>query len=258
LIAPADLRIDGDGPENVVLLHGWPDTLALWDKQVEALQGRYRCVRFTLPGFSGAPLQRVPSLDELMQMLAQAIEATCGDAPVTLVLHDWGCVFGYEYAMRHPTRVRRIVAADIGDAGSRAHVASLSLPAKLGMLGYQRWLALAWRTGGRLGDLMTRRLVGAMHVPEPQRVHAGLNWPYQLQAEGGLKRMHPVNPRCPLLFLYGRRKPFMFHSPTWADAVAQRPGCAVHGLDAGHWLMLSRADEFNEQMLRWLAAAPPG
>ena len=42
---------DGDRGPVVLMLHGWPDTRSLWDDQVAALSARYRCVRFTLPGF---------------------------------------------------------------------------------------------------------------------------------------------------------------------------------------------------------------
>lgn len=254
MIEPDELRVDGQGDEVVVLLHGWPDTLRLWDGQVAALQDRYRCVRFTWPGFECRRPGPVPSLDELVGLVERVVQAHAGDRPVTLLLHDWGCVFGYEFAMRHPQRVKRVVAADIGDAGSRAHVASLSLPQKVGMVGYQSMLAGAWKLGGKVGDLMTRQLAAAMRVPaDPATLHSGMNWPYHLQWSGGLKRLHRVaQPPWPLLFLYGRRKPFLFHSPAWAEAVARRPGSAVHGLDAGHWLMLSRRDEFNRRMRDWL------
>ena len=33
------------------MIHGWPDTYRLWDAQVAFFKDRYRCVRFTLPGF---------------------------------------------------------------------------------------------------------------------------------------------------------------------------------------------------------------
>ena len=46
-----DVRAEGQGPRTVVMVHGWPDTYRVWDAQVAALQGQYRCVRFTLPGF---------------------------------------------------------------------------------------------------------------------------------------------------------------------------------------------------------------
>ena len=48
-----DVYIEGgvEGSETIVMIHGWPDTYRLWDAQVEELKSRYRCVRFTLPGF---------------------------------------------------------------------------------------------------------------------------------------------------------------------------------------------------------------
>src|SRR6478735_2879020 len=47
LSARSDLHIEGTGPETIVMIHGWPDTYRLWDKQVEHLKDRYRCIRFT-------------------------------------------------------------------------------------------------------------------------------------------------------------------------------------------------------------------
>ena len=51
-----EVLIDGEGP-TVVMLHGWPDSPALWDESVAALQDGYRCVRFALPGYD---LRRPP------------------------------------------------------------------------------------------------------------------------------------------------------------------------------------------------------
>ncbi len=50
-IAGLDVTLEGDGARTVVMLHGWPDTQALWAPQVAALRTHARCVRFTLPGF---------------------------------------------------------------------------------------------------------------------------------------------------------------------------------------------------------------
>ena len=46
-----DIHVEGEGAESIVMVHGWPDTYRLWDATVEVLKGRYRCIRFTLPGF---------------------------------------------------------------------------------------------------------------------------------------------------------------------------------------------------------------
>ena len=49
------IEVTGHGSETILMLHGWPDTLALWDGTVDALQAHYRCVRLTLPGFESGP-----------------------------------------------------------------------------------------------------------------------------------------------------------------------------------------------------------
>jgi pimeloyl-ACP methyl ester carboxylesterase len=49
-----DIHVEGDGAESIVMIHGWPDTYRLWDATVEALKRRFRCIRFTLPGFDPA------------------------------------------------------------------------------------------------------------------------------------------------------------------------------------------------------------
>jgi pimeloyl-ACP methyl ester carboxylesterase len=55
-----------------------------------------------------------------------------------------------------------------------------------------------------------------------------------------------------MLFVYGRRKPFMFHSSAWADEVAADPRNRVLAFDSGHWVMVERADEFNRAVAAWL------
>ena len=53
-IEGVDVVVEGEGAETVVMMQGWPDTWRLWDGQVAALKDRYRCVRFTQPGFDPA------------------------------------------------------------------------------------------------------------------------------------------------------------------------------------------------------------
>src|SRR6185503_1148200 len=130
----------GDG-KTIVMVHGWPDTARLWHPQIEALQDRYECIAITLPGFEGE--KRAYTLDEVVE----AIRAAVGDRRVTLLLHDWGCLYGYQFAMRHPERVERVIGVDIGDAGSRAHLAEIGVRGKLMIVAYQHWLALAWCVG---------------------------------------------------------------------------------------------------------------
>ncbi len=256
------VQIEGHGP-TVVMLHGWPDTLALWDGAVRALSDGYRCVRFSLPGFDLAKPPRPVSVNEMCELVGAVVDAVSPDEPVTLLLHDWGCFFGYEYAARHPQRVARVVGTDIGDTNSGAYLKSLKTKEKLMIAGYQLWLAVAWKLGGwlpGLADRMTRfmaRTIGCRTPPE--RMGWQMNYPYAMQwfgSYGGLRGVARVDkvfgPQIPTLFCFGRRKPFMFHSPRWLAALGTTPGSQVKGFDAGHWLMFQKPALFHTAVRAWL------
>ncbi len=259
-----DVFVEGDGPDTLVMLHGWPDTHRLWDGTVEALGARYRCVRFTLPGFDVQRPARATSLAQMVGLFEQIVTAVSPGRPVTLLVHDWGCIFGYEFAARHPQRVARIVAVDIGDYNTGALARSLSAKAKWQVFGYQFWLAVAWKLGGALGDRMTRWMARALRCrTEPSRIGWQMNYPYAMLwfgSYGGLGRAARVDPHCPVLYIYGERKPFMFHSPQWLQRLASRPGSRVQAFATGHWVMVQQPAGFNTCVGDWLAqgGAPPG
>jgi pimeloyl-ACP methyl ester carboxylesterase len=253
-----DVFVEGEGDESIVMIHGWPDTHRLWDAQAAFFRDRYRCVRFTLPGFDIDKPRRAFSLAETMSILGNIVERTCPDRRVILMLHDWGCAFGYQFAMRNPSLVSKIVGVDIGDAGTRAHARSLSARAKAMIFAYQVWLAIAWRLGGRTGDWMTRWMARAMRCPsDPRFIDSRMDYPYYIRwmkAHGSYRDMVRFEPPVPMLFVYGKRKPFLFHTPAWADALAARPGNAVRAFDTGHWVMSQQPQQFNQAVDAWLAA----
>ena len=249
-----------DLPESapaIVMIHGWPDTWRLWDDQVVALRSRYRCFRFTLPGFDINAAARPTSLAQMIELCSAIVGHAGRGRPVTLLLHDWGCLFGYQFALARPDMVARVIGVDVGDAASPAFKNSLSAKAKLMVAGYQLWLVLAWKIGGQLGDRMTRRMAKALPcTSDPARIGVQMNYPYAMRwlgAFGGLKGVKTVLPVWPMLFIYGQRKPFMFHSTGWAQDLVARPGSAVLGLRAGHWVMRDQPEAFNQAVLDWLA-----
>ena len=245
----------------VLMLHGWPDTRVLWDAQAAALHPRFRCVRFTLPGFEAGSKRQATSLEAMHTLFDRVIDLVSPEQPVVLLLHDWGCFFGYQYAMLRPDRVQRVIGIDIGDVGSPDHVASLKAPAKAMMACYQLWLAAAWRIGGIAGDAMTRAIARAIKAPAPaEQIHAGMNYSYDIRwtnSHGSYRDARRLELACPLLFIYGRRKPFLFHSPSWATGLAAQPGREVIAMDTGHWVMREQPAAVNEAILRWLVGAPP-
>src|SRR5687768_12482650 len=124
-IGGIDVHIDGNGPETIVLVHGWPDTYRLWDDQVLALQSKYRCVRFSLPGFEESRTRKAYSLDEVIDVFKMVVAEICQGKQVILMLHDWGCVFGYQFYIRNPQMVSAIIGVDVGDPTSFRHFAAL-------------------------------------------------------------------------------------------------------------------------------------
>ncbi|MDG5976494.1 hypothetical protein H010_14601 [Hydrogenophaga taeniospiralis CCUG 15921] len=259
--------VEGSGP-TVVMLHGWPDTRALWDDSVASLRDGYCCVRFSLPGFDLSKPPRPVSVNEMCELVGAVVDEVSPGEPVTLLLHDWGCFFGYEYAARHPQRVARVAAVDIGDTNSGAYLKSLKPKEKALIAGYQLWLALAWKLGPWLpwlANRMTRfmaRSIGCRTAPE--RMGWQMNYPYAMQwfgAFGGLRGVARVDrvfgPVIPTLFFFGKRKSFMFHSARWLAALATTPGSAVHGMDTGHWVMRQKPVQFHAWLRAWLDQPAP-
>ncbi|MDE2419202.1 MAG: alpha/beta hydrolase [Burkholderiales bacterium] len=257
----ADVYVEGQGAQTLVMIHGWPDTYRLWDSTVLALQGQYRCVRFTLPGFEGPRQGNARTLADITALLLAIVDEASPDQPVTLVLHDWGCLFGYELAARHPDRVNRIVGLDIGDATSPDFLRSLSLVHKLMIAFYQLWLATAWGVGryvsGAVGDAMTRFMARAMRCPAPpESIRWFMNFPYAmawLGVGGGLRGVMRFTPHCPMLFVYGKCKLFMFHSGRWLERLNTAPGSKAVGLSSGHWLTADCPAELAALLDGWLA-----
>ncbi|GGP45888.1 alpha/beta fold hydrolase [Saccharothrix coeruleofusca] len=92
-----------DAP-TVVLVHGYPDTSALWDEVAARLEGNFHVVRYDTRGSGGseAPAaRRGYRLDHLTSDLRRVVEATA-QPPVHLVGHDWGSCQGWHAVERHP------------------------------------------------------------------------------------------------------------------------------------------------------------
>ncbi|TWI42533.1 pimeloyl-ACP methyl ester carboxylesterase [Pseudoduganella flava] len=248
-----EVLIEGTGPDTILMLHGWPDTRALWDQTAAALSPHYRCVRFTWPGFEPGAPRGEHSLDELIALCEHVVREVSPNKPVILLVHDWGCLFGYQFAMRHPDRVARVVGIDIGDAGSKAHRDEIGLKGKLGIVSYQWWLAAAWLIGGGVGESMSRYLCRKMRVPAaPESITVEKNYPYYSTWTGKYKAAKPFRPTCPMLFIYGTRKPFMFHSQAWERELSGKPGSRVVAMDTDHWPMARQPEAFHRLVLDWL------
>jgi len=110
-----------------------------------------------------------------------------------------------------------------------------------------------------LGAWMTRAVARLIKVPARQlrTIRSRYNYPYFYFWRNLLlpwRRANLLNryrPHCPVLFLFGERKPVMFHSPRWLEIVEGSGGHAEGIAGAGHWLMETHADAVNEKLGAW-------
>jgi pimeloyl-ACP methyl ester carboxylesterase len=87
------------GRPTILLVHGFPDTGAVWDPVVDRLTDSFHVVRYDVRGAgqSDVPPRRSEyALSFLVDDMAAVARATSPDAPVHLLAHDWGSVQGWE------------------------------------------------------------------------------------------------------------------------------------------------------------------
>lgn len=105
-----------EGPragEVLVMLHGNPSWSYYWRHLVLGLRGRYRCI---VPDHVGMGLSDKPddaryryTLRSRVEDLAALLDHLGVREKVTLVVHDWGGMIGFGWALSHAEAVRRLV-----------------------------------------------------------------------------------------------------------------------------------------------------
>ena len=59
-------------------------------------------------------------------------------------------------------------------------------------------------------------------------------------------------PLCPMLFMYGTKKPIMFHSQKCVDTLNATPGSKAVAIQGGHWFMISKHQQTVQLMKDFL------
>jgi pimeloyl-ACP methyl ester carboxylesterase len=247
----------GDGPP-VVLLHGNPDTHAMWGPVVSRLAATHRCIAPDLPGFGRS---RAPDdLDVSLPRQAAFVRDLCAalELPrVHLVVHDVGGPYGLAFASEHPERL-----------------ASLTIFNTLFFPDYHwHFWARVWRTRG-LGELAMRIMTqplfvrelrrGSPRMPREYAVHAYreysrstrrmvLRWYRAMDPEvfaGWGERLLAGTATTPKQVLWGDLDPFI------PASTADRFGGEVtHLPDCGHWVMLEAPERAAAAIAAAAAAA---
>lgn len=256
------------GGEVMVMLHGNPSWSYHWRHLVLGLRDRYRCI---VPDHVGMGLSDKPgdgadskpryryTLASRVEDLGALLDRLGVAGPVTLVVHDWGGMIGFGWALKHAARVRRLVILN---------TAAFPMPAGK-VLPWQLRLCRDTRLGGWLVQGFNAFAAGAARVgvarAMPRAVRRAYVAPYDAWANriATLRFVQdiPLTPgdaAWPLVEEAGRRLPEFADRPAllgWGlrDFVFDRvcldvfrgalPRAEVHAYeDAGHYVLEDRAD----------------
>lgn len=117
------------------------------------LTEEYRLLVVTLPYFSGKHHLTQSwgiSFPEIAKGIAEIVEKNASKKKVTLLIHDWGSVYGYLLARDRPDLVSRIASVDVG-----GHYDS-SLATVLFFMSYQLLFCLFFALGDPLSTLLLK------------------------------------------------------------------------------------------------------
>jgi len=264
---------EGTGPP-VVCLHGNPTWSFFYRDVIAALRPTHRviapdhigCGRSDKPPAARYPYTLARRVDDLTNLLDRLIPT----GPVSLVVHDWGGMIGFAWAVRHAQRIYRLVVMN---------TAAFPLPAG-------KPLPLSLRLGrNRLTGPLLNRGVNAFcrgaarycvtRRPLADEVRSMYLQPYNswrnrvavdqfvrtiplgpgddgydivMETESGL----PQLANRPILLAWGLRD-FVFDGDFLAEWRRRFPNAEVAAVaDAGHYLLEDAGDELIPRLVRFL------
>jgi haloacetate dehalogenase len=269
------LRRGGKGPP-LLLLHGNPQTHAMWHKVAPRLAERYSLVLPDLRGYGGsfkppATADHAPYAKREMAKDMVELMAHFGHGKFLVAAHDRGARVAHRLAIDHPGRVQKLAVMDIIPTLEHFERADMKMA-----LGYYHWFWFAqphpfpenvicaapdawWRAHTsrepKPPDFFDREALAdylkAVHSPEMIR---GMCEDYRAAATIDLEhdrasRAAGEKVRCPILVLWGKKAKI----EAWYDALAVwRQYCAaeVSGgpVNSGHYLAEEAPGEVLERL----------
>ncbi|WP_437284541.1 haloalkane dehalogenase [Sorangium sp. So ce406] len=105
--------VDRGAGEPMVFLHGNPTSSFLWRNVIAPLSEGFRCVAPDLIGMGDSDKLAPSGPDaytffQHRQFLDGFLEELAPGRRLILVVHDWGSALGFDWARRHPERVRGV------------------------------------------------------------------------------------------------------------------------------------------------------
>ncbi|HLM29741.1 MAG TPA: alpha/beta hydrolase [Acidimicrobiales bacterium] len=105
--------VDRGSGDAVVFLHAFPLQAAMWEYQIEALEGTHRCVAIDMPGFGQSPEPEDPGSTTMQRWadLVVGVLDELGIGQATMVGASMGGYLVMALLRHHPDRVGQVVLA---------------------------------------------------------------------------------------------------------------------------------------------------
>jgi len=269
-----------EGPRDappLVMVHGNPSWSYYYRKLVLALRDTHRCV---VPDHIGMGLSDKPgderyeyTLKSRIDDLDALLEHAGVREKVTLVVHDWGGMIGFGWALRHPERVARLI---ILNTGAFPLPASKPMPWQLSLGRDSRLGALMIRGFNAFSGAASYVGVKTRMPPDVRRAYVAPydSWAnriatlrfvqdiplkpgdkaWDLVEEGG-RRLHEFADR-PALICWGMQD-FVFDRHFLQGFRERLPKAQVHEFaEAGHYVLEDEAERIVPLVREFLARHP--
>lgn len=244
----------------ILLLHGSPDTHAMWLPLIGRLESQARCIAIDLPGFgqSTLPADFALTLDNMADFIRDLLTALHITEPVILVTTDFGGHYGLAFAAKYPDQVRGVAVSNtnffhdyhwhkfaqmyrtplLGEillATSSKLVISRTLKTVSPALPAS-YIDSSYATG--FGSPSVRKTILRMYRERQPQDFVGWEDKWLAFAK-----------RKPVIVLWGDKDPFI--TPAFAERFGG--GQVHHFAEYSHWLPLEAPDRYADALLPWLA-----
>jgi pimeloyl-ACP methyl ester carboxylesterase len=263
IVNGANLSVEerGSAPQTIVFAHGVLLNRRIFDRQLDALKDRYRCIAFDFRGHGRSEVpDRGYAVDDLTDDAAELIRGL-GCGACHFVGHSLGAFVGLRLAARHPELIRSLVLVS----------ASADSQPRLDVVRYRMLQAVARRVGLRpLVPTLMGVLFSKTFLRDPDRATERETWAQLIGAQslaGALKAVDGVVERAgvraelasitvPTLIVVGEQDPA---APLRLGRRIQAgiPGCELVTVAAGHTSPVERPDAVTAAIERFLAAHAP-
>ena len=256
-----------DGPEDgepVFLLHGFPEAWFGWEAQMQELAASgFRVIVPDQRGYNlsdkpkGVPSYRMTALVNDILGMADAL----GFERFHLAGHDFGAMVGWNLAIRHPQRLKRLAIANVPHPsvmGSylRTHPSQM----------LKSWYAFFFQIPG-LPEIFVRAFSWRFFISalpayftesereryqiawaRPGAITGMINW-YRASLRSSRASAAKVRITVPTLILWGQQDPYISYEMAPLSAELCEDVRLVTFEDATHWVLHDKPDEVNQLLI---------